>query len=104
VAKMGGSYLKWNFHSIIRRKTISTALLVPVYFQTNETGWAVKKEFDMLTYKKEADPGILLHFQLILITHKSSSYQAFHSFCEEIQVSFPSQLQPKTCSFHYVSP
>jgi hypothetical protein len=31
----------------------------------------------------------LLHFRLITITPESSSYQAFHSFHEEIQSEFP---------------
>jgi hypothetical protein len=38
-------------------------------FNLNGTGW----EGDILIYKKETDPTTLLHFQLIVITHESSS-------------------------------
>jgi hypothetical protein len=55
----------------------------------NEIGREVGKKFDILIYKKETDPGTLLHFHLIMITHESSSYQAFHFFYEEIQSEFP---------------
>jgi hypothetical protein len=70
-------------------------------FNLNETGWKVEKKSDILIYKKETDPGTLLHFQLIMITHESSSYTPF---IRRYEVSFPSQLQPKTCSSHLLSP
>jgi hypothetical protein len=46
------------------------------------------------------DPGVLLPFKLITITHESSSYQVFHSFYEEMWSEFPISSRPKTCSFH----
>jgi hypothetical protein len=45
-------------------------------FNLNETGWEVGKKFDILIFKKqtkEIDAGTLLHFQLIVLTHESSS-------------------------------
>jgi hypothetical protein len=64
-----------------------TALLVPV--NLNETGWDVEKQFGILINRARTDPGTLLHFQLTMITHVSSSDQAFHSFYKEIQSKFP---------------
>jgi hypothetical protein len=32
---------------------------------------------------KGLDPGSLMHLKLVTVTHKSSSYQVFHSFYEE---------------------
>jgi hypothetical protein len=65
------------------------------YFQLKETDWEVGKKFDILIYKKETDPSTLLHFQLIIITHDSSSYHDFHSFYEEIQSEFPISVTTK---------
>jgi hypothetical protein len=67
-------------------------------FNFNETGWEIGKKFGTLIYGKGTDPGTLLHFQLIMITHESSSHQAFHSFYEEIQSEFPISVKAKTCS------
>jgi hypothetical protein len=47
----------------------------------------LKKKFDILIYKKETDPSTLLHFQLIMITHESSSYQGIKRY-KEIQSEF----------------
>jgi hypothetical protein len=41
----------------------------------------------------------LLHFQLIMIIHESSSYQVFHSFYEEIQSEFPISVKTKNMFF-----
>jgi hypothetical protein len=54
-------------------------------FNLNGTGYKVGEKFNILIYKKEIDPSTVLHFQFIMITHESSSYQVFHSFYEEIQ-------------------
>jgi hypothetical protein len=64
-------------------------------FNLNETGREVGKKFDILIYKKETDPSTLLDFQLIMITHDSSSYQAFHFFYKEIQSEFPISVTTK---------
>jgi hypothetical protein len=64
-------------------------------FNLNETGLEVGKKFGILIYEKETDPGTLLHFQLIVITHESSSYQVFHSFYKEIQSEFPISVKTK---------
>jgi hypothetical protein len=61
----------------------------------NETGWEVEKKSDILIYEKGRDSGTLLHFQLIMITHESSSYQVFHFFYEEIQSEFPISVKTK---------
>jgi hypothetical protein len=74
------------------------ALLVPgnpanfTISNLNETGWKVEKKFDILINGERTDPGTLLYFQLIIITHENSSYQVFHSFYEEIQSEFPISL------------
>jgi hypothetical protein len=76
-----------------------TALFVPVInftiFNLNETGWEVGKKVGILINGEGTDPGTLLHFQLIMITHESSSYQVFHSFHEEIQSEFPISVTTK---------
>jgi hypothetical protein len=64
-------------------------------FNLNESGWEVGKKFGTLIYEKGTDPGTLLHFQLIMITHNNSSYQVFHSFHEEIQSEFPISVTTK---------
>jgi hypothetical protein len=51
--------------------------------------------FDILIYEKETDPSTLLNFQLIMITHESSSYQVFHSFYEKIKNEFPISVTTK---------
>jgi hypothetical protein len=43
-------------------------------FNLNETGWEVGKKFGILIYGEGTDPSTLLHFQLITVTHESSSY------------------------------
>jgi hypothetical protein len=65
-------------------------------FNLNETGWEVGKKVDILIFKKETDPGTLVHIQLIMITHENSSYQAFHSFYEEIQSEFSISVTTKS--------
>jgi hypothetical protein len=62
-------------------------------FTLNETGWEVGKKFGILINGKGIDLSTLLHFQLI--THKSSSYQVFHSFYEEIQSELPISVKTK---------
>jgi hypothetical protein len=64
-------------------------------FNLNEIDWKVGKKFDILIYKKGINPGTLLHFQLIMITRESSSYQVFHSFNEGIQSEFPISVKTK---------
>jgi hypothetical protein len=99
-AKRGGPYLTWNCCSFTKRKSIPDCTLGacnPVnftIFNLNETG-KVGKKFDILIYKKKTDPGTVLHFQFTVITHESSSYQAFHSFYEEIQSEFPISVTTK---------
>jgi hypothetical protein len=63
-------------------------------FSLSETGWEVGEKFDILIYKKETDPSTLLNFQVIVLTHENSSYQAFHSFYE-IQSEFPISVTTK---------
>jgi hypothetical protein len=41
------------------------------------------------------DPWILLHLELVTITHGCSSYQAFHSFYKRIQSEFPISVKTK---------
>jgi hypothetical protein len=41
------------------------------------------------------NPSTLLHFQLIMITHESSSYQVFYSFYQEVQSEFPISYNQK---------
>jgi hypothetical protein len=57
--------------------------------------WKLWKNVDILIYKKETDPGTLLHFKLIMITHESSSYQTFHSFYKETKREFPISVTTK---------
>jgi hypothetical protein len=64
-------------------------------FNLDETGLEIGKKFGILINGEGTDPGTLLHFQLIMITHESSSYQVFHSFMRRYKVSFPFQLKPK---------
>jgi hypothetical protein len=64
-------------------------------FNHNETGWEVGKKFGILINGEGIDPDTLLHFQLIMITHESSSYQVFHSFFREIQSEFPISVKSK---------
>jgi hypothetical protein len=102
LAKRGGPYLTWNCCSFTKRKATSDCIFGacrPInftIFNLNETGWEIGKKFDILIYKKKTEPGTLLHFQLIVITHESSSYQALHSFYEEIQSVFPISVTTKT--------
>jgi hypothetical protein len=45
--------------------------------------------------EKGLDPGTLMHLKLVTVTHKSSSYQVFHSFYEKMK-NFPSLQKLKT--------
>jgi hypothetical protein len=38
--------------------------------------------------KKGLDPESLIHLKLVTVTHESSSYQVFHSFCKEMRSEF----------------
>jgi hypothetical protein len=94
LARRGGPYPTWNCCSSTKRKATPDCTLGScnpghfTIFNLNKTGWEVGEKFDILIYKKETDPGTLLHFQLIMITHESSSYQVFLSFYEGIQSEF----------------
>jgi hypothetical protein len=57
-------------------------------FNLNETGWEARRKLGILINGERTNPGTLLHFQLIMITHERSSCQVFHSFYEEIQSEF----------------
>jgi hypothetical protein len=101
LAKRGNPYLTWNSRSFTKRKATPDCTLGacnPVnftIFNLNETGWEVGKKIDILIYKNATDPSTLLYFQLIMITHESSLYRAFHSFYEEIQSEFPISVTTK---------
>jgi hypothetical protein len=101
LVKRGGPYLTWNCYSFTKKEATPNCTLGacnPVnftIFNLNETGWEVGERKTFLIYKKETDPGTLLHFQLIMITHESSSYQVFHSFYKEIQSKFPISVTTK---------
>jgi hypothetical protein len=71
------------------------------FFNLNEIGWKLEvgKTFGILVNGGGTDPGTLLHFQLITITHESSSYHAFHSFYKEIQSEFPFSVKVKNLFF-----
>jgi hypothetical protein len=58
------------------------------------TDWEKGLMVDIMINGKGTDSGTLLHFKLITITHENSSYQVFHSFCEEMWSEFP--ISPKT--------
>jgi hypothetical protein len=45
--------------------------------------------------RRRYDPGTFLHFKLITITHESSLYQVFHSFCEKMRSEFPIFIKTK---------
>jgi hypothetical protein len=45
--------------------------------------------------EKGLDPETLMHLKLVTVTHKSSSYQVFHSFYEKMK-NFPSLQKLKT--------
>jgi hypothetical protein len=45
---------------------------------------------------KGEDPGTLLHFRPITITHESSSYQVFHSFYKEMRSEFSISAKAKS--------
>jgi hypothetical protein len=80
----GSPYLTWNCCSFTKRESTLGACN-PINFtilNLNETGWEVGEKFGILIYGEGTDPSTLLHFQLIMIPHESSSYQAFHSFYE----------------------
>jgi hypothetical protein len=108
LAKRRGPYLTWNCHSFTKRKQpyCTFGAYNPInftIFNLNETGWEVGKKFDILIYENETDPGILLHFQLIMITQDDMSVphtRAFTPFMRRYKVSFLSYLKPKTCSSH----
>jgi hypothetical protein len=53
---------------------------------------------------KGADPGTLLYFKLIIITHESSSYQVFHSFYEQVRSEVPIAIKTKNLFLSLVSP
>jgi hypothetical protein len=61
----------------------------------------LEKKFGILIYGKGTDPSTLLHFQLIMITHESSSYQVFHSFYEKIQSEFLISVKKVSSCYAY---
>jgi hypothetical protein len=70
--------------------TLATCNLVNfTIFNLSEPNWEIGQVISILIDGKGEDPGTLLHFRLITITHESSSYQVFHSFYEEMKSEFP---------------
>jgi hypothetical protein len=56
-------------------------------FNLKETGWEVGEKFGILINGEGTDPSTLLHFQLNMITHESSSCWVFTPFTRRYRVS-----------------
>jgi hypothetical protein len=76
--------------------TLATCNLVNfTIFNLSEPNWEIGQVISILIDGKGEDPGTLLHFRLITITHESSSYQVFHSFYEEMKSEFSISVKTK---------
>jgi hypothetical protein len=64
-------------------------------FNVSEPSWETGRLTGILINGKGEDPGTLLHFRLITITHESFSYHIFHSFYEEMRNEFPISAKAK---------
>jgi hypothetical protein len=47
--------------------------------------WRNDQQITIYIYGQGKDPGTILYLKRITVSHKASSHQAFHSFCEEME-------------------
>jgi hypothetical protein len=68
----------------------------PVNFTVlKPSDWTQGRTIGIRIDGKGLDPGSLMHLKLVTVTHKSSSYQVFHSFYEEMRNEFSISAKAK---------